>query len=103
MNAIFGLAVLRDDRFVGFDADARSRGYGYFVELDAIPVAKRLSVFGRYDHLRPTTLVGDNTLRGGTFGVIYDPVRYARVSFEYQRLGGAVTQDRYRIGWQFNF
>ena len=103
LNAIFGLAVLRDDRFVGVDADARSRGYGYFVELDAIPVAKRLSVFGRYDHLRPTTLVGDNTLRGGTFGVIYDPVRYARVSFEYQRLGGAVTQNRYRIGWQFNF
>lgn len=103
VNAIFGLALLRDDRFIGFDADTRSRGYGYFVELDAIPVSKRLSVFGRYDHLRPTTLVGDNTLRGGTFGVIYDPVRYARVSFEYQRLGGAVSEDRYRIGWQFNF
>lgn len=103
LNAIFGVAILRDDRFLGLDTSARSRGYGCFVELDAIPVSGRLGVFGRYDHLRPTTLVDDNTLRGGTFGVLYDPVRYARVSFEYQRLGGAITANRYRIGWQFNF
>jgi nitric oxide reductase subunit C len=103
LNAIFGLALLRDDRFIGLDTGMRSRGYGYFVELDAIPVSRRLSVFGRYDRLRPTTLVKENTLHGGTLGVIYDPVRYARVSFEYQRLGGATTADRYRIGWQFNF
>ena len=103
VNAIFGLSLLRDNRFLGVDAEQRSRGYGYFLELDTVPVAKRLSLFGRYDRLRPTTLVADNTLRGGTFGVIYDPVKYARVSFEYQRLDAAPTVNRYRIGFQLNY
>ena len=103
VNAIFGLSLLRDDRFLGIDEAGRSRGYGYFLELDTNPVAKRLSLFGRYDRLRPTTLVADNRLRGGTFGVIYDPVKYARVSFEYQRLEAAQAVNRYRIGFQLNY
>lgn len=103
VNAIFGLSFLRDSRFVGVGIEQRSHGYGYFLELDTIPVAKRLSVFGRYDQLRPTTLVAANTIRGGTLGVIYGPIRYARVSLEYQRLDGLQSVNRYRIGLQFNF
>ncbi len=103
VNAIFGLSFLRDNRFLGVDIEQRSHGYGYFLELDTIPVAKRLSLFGRYDQLRPTTLVASNTQRGCTFGVIFDPINYARVSFEYQRLAGLQTVNRYRIGLQFNF
>ncbi|MEW6213523.1 MAG: hypothetical protein AB1631_34830, partial [Acidobacteriota bacterium] len=104
VNAIFGISFLRDDRFLGVEADdRRSRGYGYFVEVDTIPVVDHLSLFARYDQLRPTTLVSDNTIRGGTFGVIYDVVKYARVSFEYQRLGLGFAVNRYRLGWQFNF
>lgn len=103
INAIFGFSFLRDSRFLGVDLEQRSRGYGYFVEVDTIPVAKHLSMFGRYDQLRPTTLISGNTLRGGTFGVLFDPVRYARVSFEYQRLEGLQTVNRYRIGFQFNY
>ena len=103
VNAIFGLSFLRDNRFLGIDTEQRSHGYGYFVEVDTIPVAKHLTMFGRYDQLRQTTLVAGNTLRGGTFGVLYDPVKYARVSFEYQRLDGLQTVNRYRIGFQFNY
>jgi mono/diheme cytochrome c family protein len=103
VNAIFGLSFLRDSRFLGVDVEQRSHGYGYFVEVDTIPVAKHLSMFGRYDQLRPTTLISGNTLRGGTFGVLFDPVKYARFSFEYQRLEGLQTVNRYRIGVQLNY
>lgn len=104
VNAIFGLSLLRDSRFLGVEEERGSRGYGYFVEVDTIPVVNRLSLFGRYDRLCPTTLVAGNTLRGGTFGAVFDPhPRYARVLFEYQRLGGVRAANNYRLGFQFNF
>ena len=103
VNAIFGISLLRDNRFLEADIEQRSRGYGYFLELDTIPVARHLSIFGRYDQLRPTTLLTGNTFHGGTLGVIYDPIKYARVSFEYQRLDLLETVNRYRIGFQLNF
>lgn len=103
-NAIFGMSFLRDNRFLGIEPeDKRGRGYGYFFEVDAIPIVDHLSLFARYDQLRPTILISDNTLRGGTAGVIYDFFKYARMSFEYQRLTGIQTTNRYRLGWQFNF
>jgi mono/diheme cytochrome c family protein len=103
LNIIFGAAVLRDSQFLGIDSDQRSRGFGCFLEADAIPVVNHLTVYGRYDQLRPTTLIPDNTLKGATFAVIYDFVKYARMSFEYQRQFGAQTGNVYRIGWQANF
>ncbi len=103
LNALFGVSFLRDERFFGLEAEQRSRGWGYFVELDTIPIIDHLSLFARYDQLRPTTLISDNTLRGGTFGVIFDPIKYGRMSFEYQRFGGVETANRFRIGWQLNF
>ena len=62
-----------------------------------------LSCFGRFDLLRPTTLVSGNIARAGPAGIIYDVVKYARVLLEYQRLGGVETANRFRIGWQLNF
>jgi hypothetical protein len=103
LNVIFGAAVLRDSQFLGIDSDQRSRGFGYFVEGDAIPIVNHLTVYGRYDQLRPTTLIPDSTFRGATFAVIYDFIKYARMSFEYQRQFGAQTGNVYRIGWQANF
>lgn len=100
---MFGVSLLRDQRFFGIDAEQRSRGWGDFVELDTIPVVNHLSLFARYDQLRPTTLAADNTLRGGTFGVLFDPIKYGRMSFEYQRLVNGQTANRFRIGWQLNF
>ena len=103
LNAMFGVSFLRDQRFFGIDAEQRSRGWGYFVELDTIPIVNHLSLFARYDQLRPTTLISDNTLRGGTFGVLFDPIKYGRMSFEYQRLVNGQTANRFRVGWQLNF
>ena len=103
LNAMFGVSYLRDERFFGLEAERRSRGWGYFFELDTIPIVNHLSLFARYDQLRPTTLLSDNTLRGGTFGVLFDPIKYGRMSFEYQRLSGPETANRFRIGWQLNF
>lgn len=103
VNAMFGVSLLHDERFFGVEAERRSRGWGYFVELDTIPVANHLSLFARYDQLRPTTLLSENTLRGGTFGILFDPFKYGRMSFEYQRLVNEQTANRFRIGWQLNF
>jgi mono/diheme cytochrome c family protein len=49
VNAIFGASVLRDDRFFGLETDQRSRGWGYFFEVDTIPIVDHLSLFARYD------------------------------------------------------
>lgn len=103
VNAMFGVSLLRDERVFGLDAERRSRGWGYFVELDTIPIVNHLSLFARYDQLRPTTLLSENTLRGGTFGILFDPIKYGRMSFEYQRLINGQTANRFRIGWQLNF
>lgn len=102
-NAIFGTEFLRDSQFLGINSNQRSRGFGYFVEGDAIPVVDHLTVYGRYDQLRPTTLISNDTFRGFTCAVIYDFVKYARMSFEYQHQFGALTGNVYRIGWQANF
>jgi mono/diheme cytochrome c family protein len=103
VNAMFGVSLLRDQRFFSIDAEQRSRGWGYFVELDTIPIVNHLSLFARYDQLRPTTLLSENTVRGGTFGILFDPIKYGRMSFEYQRLVNGQTTNRFRVGWQLNF
>jgi mono/diheme cytochrome c family protein len=102
-TAMFGLSFLRDSRFLGIDSIDRSHGYGYFIEVDTIPVKNHCSLFARYDQLRPTTLVSGNSARGGTVGVIYDLVRYARTLFEYQRVADQETSNVYRVGFQLNF
>lgn len=103
LNAIFGYSLLRDNRVIGIDSAGRSHGQGYFAEVDAVPIVGHLGCFGRYDQIRETSLLTGNTIRGGTVGVIYDPVRYARVLFEYQRVSKLEIPNRYTIGLQFNF
>ncbi len=105
INAIFGASLIRDSRFLGIteDGERKSRGHGIFFEVDGVLIPKHLSILGRYDQLRPTTLLRDNTARGLTTGVIFDPYRYARVSFEYQRLYGIERADRFTIRLQFNY
>ncbi len=39
----------------------------------------------------------------GPDGKTIIPIKYGRVSFEYQRFGGVEKADRFRIGWQLNF
>lgn len=105
VNAIFGASLLRDSRFLGLaeNVESKSRGQGLFFEVDAVMLPKHLSILGRYDQLRQTNLLSDNFLRGVTSGVIFDPYRYARLLFEYQRLYGFERADRFRISLQFNY
>ncbi|MCL4486677.1 MAG: cytochrome c [Chloroflexi bacterium] len=103
VNAIFGYSLLRDNRVLGVETDGRSHGQGYFAEIDAVPIVGHLGCYGRFDQIRETSLLSGNTIRGGTVGVIYDPVRYARVLFEYQHIGKLEIPNRYTIGLQFNF
>jgi mono/diheme cytochrome c family protein len=102
-TAMFGFSFLRDSRFLGIESDDRSHGYGYFIEVDTIPVKEHCSVFARYDQIRPTTLVSGNVAHGGTVGVIYDIVKYARALFEYRRIADQETSNFYRVGFQLNF
>lgn len=103
-TAMFGVSLLRDSRFLGIDSTARGHGYGYFIEVNTIPVKNHFALFARYDQIRPTTLVSGNVAHGGTAGVIYDVVKYARVLFEYQRVAADPdTSNFYRMGFQLNF
>ncbi len=105
VNAIFGASLLLDSRFLGLteNVESKSRGHGYFFELDTVVLPKHLSIFGRYDQLRQTNLQSGNTLRGLTTGILFDPYKYVRVVFEYQRLYGFERADRFKIGLQFNY
>lgn len=105
VNAIFGASLIRDNHILGITegGERKSLGNGFFFEVDAVLLPKHLSIFERYDQLRPTNLISDNTLRGSTTGVIFDPYRYARVSFEFQQFYGLERADRFKIGFQFNY
>ena len=102
-TAMFGFSFLRDKRFLGVESDDRSHGYGYFLEVDTIPVKDHFSVFARYDQIRPTSLVNGNLAHGGTVGAIYDIVKYARALFEFQRIADQERSNFYRVGFQLNF
>lgn len=105
LNAMFGVSFMRDSRFIGItpDGERKSHGNGFFFEIDAVLLPKHLTVFGRYDKLRQTNLLSDNAVHGAATGVVFDPYRYARFSFEYQRLYGTERSDRFTIRLQFNY
>lgn len=101
LNLIGGVTAFRDDRILDLP-QARSKGYGYFFEANWIPV-RRVGLLVRYDQLRPTTLIGNNTLRSETAAVIFDFTKYTRMLFEYQHAERFEPTNLYRIAWQLNF
>lgn len=107
LNLLGGVANLATRWTPPTSDPLRSNRWGFFVEAAAIPVADHLTVFARYDQLGGRGLFAPGLGRGLACGVILDPVKYGRFSFEYQRLfgdsAGRVPVGRYRIGWQFNF
>ncbi len=102
LNLISGVSFLRDNRLLESVTPEESRGYGYFLETDWIPV-RRLDVVGRFDQLRPTTLFGNNTARAESAQVLYDFAKYVRMSFEYQHRERSLPTNLYRLAWQLNF
>lgn len=103
LNTIFGISFLRDKQLLEVESDDRSHGYGFFAEVAAIPIVNHLTFYGRYDQLRPTTLVEENTIRAGTFGAIYDVVKYLRLAFEFRRVTNEETSNNYRFAVQLNY
>jgi len=102
LNLITGVAVLRDNRILAVEQPQSSHGYGYFLEANWIPV-RRLGLVARFDQLRPTTLLSNNTLRAETGSITYDFTKYTRVIFEYQHRERSLPTNLYRIGCQLNF
>lgn len=102
VNVIFGGSLLRDDRILDIESAGSSHGYGIFGEVNWIPI-RRLGLVARYDQLRPTILLDQNTSRAGTFEIIYDITKYTRISFEYQHGENFLPANSYRLGGQLNF
>jgi len=102
LNLIAEVALMRDNRLLDFEEPQQSRGYGFFIEGNWIPV-RRLGLLVRFDQFRPTTLLADNTVRAGTAAIICDFTKYTRMLFEYQRREQSVAMNLYRVGWQLNF
>lgn len=102
LNLISGVTLLRDNRLLGLEDPKRSRGYGFFLEANWIPV-RRLGLVARFDQLRATTRLSDNTVRAGMVAVVCDFTKYTRMLLEYQRQERSTPTNLYRVGWQFNF
>ena len=102
LNLISGVSFLRDNRLLDSVTPEQSHGYGFFVETNWIAV-KRLGVVTRFDQLRTTTLLSNNTLRAESGEILYDFTKYTRMSFEYQHRERSLPTNLYRIGWQLNF
>jgi hypothetical protein len=102
LNLVSGVSFLRDNRLLDSITPEQSHGYGFFLETNWIPV-RRLGVVGRFDQLRSTTLLSNNTIRAESAEVLYDFTKYTRMSFEYQHRERSSPTNLYRIGWQLNF
>jgi hypothetical protein len=91
VNIIYGSSLLRDGRFIDADSQKKSWGFGQFVEVDAFLIPSYLTAIARFDQLRPTNLIKDNTQFGATVGLALDvhgPRRSrGRITFDYQMIG----------------
>lgn len=102
LNLIAGVAALRDNQILALAQPQSSNGDGFFLEANWIPV-RRVGLVARFDQLRPTTLLSDNTLRAETGSIICDFTKYTRMTFEYQHRERSLPTNLYRIGWELNF
>ncbi len=84
INVIGGLTFGDDNHLVGGSPNLRSEDYGWYGELDAVPVFRHVGTYFRYDALRPTNLAS-GIMRAATVGTAIDVVKYARLQLEYER------------------
>jgi len=102
INVISGLTFGDDNQFAGGNPDIRSRNYGWYGELDAVPVYRHVGAYFRYDALRPTNLES-GIERAATLGTAIDIVKYARVQLEYERFDFFKPSNFYTIGFRLNY
>ncbi len=78
INIIGGLTFGDDSQLVGGNPNLRSQDYGWYGEVDAVPVFRHVGTYFRYDALRPTNLAS-GMMRAATVGTAIDVVKYARL------------------------
>jgi mono/diheme cytochrome c family protein len=102
INVISGLTFGDDNQLVGGNPNLRNQNYGWYAELDAMPVYRHVGAYFRYEALRPSNL--ENGIeRTATFGVTVDIMKYARVQLEYERFEFFKPSNFYTIGFRLNY
>jgi mono/diheme cytochrome c family protein len=102
LNIVSGLSYGNDNQLVGGNPNLRSENYGWYGELDAVPVYRHVGAYFRYDELRPSNLES-GTMRAETIGTAIDIVKYARVQLEYERFNYFKPSNFYTIGFRLNY
>jgi hypothetical protein len=102
INVISGLTFGDDNQLVGGNPNLRDQNYGWYAELDAMPVYRHVGAYFRYEALRPSNL--ENGIeRAATLGATFDIMKYARVQLEYERFDFFKPSNFYTIGFRLNY
>jgi mono/diheme cytochrome c family protein len=101
INVISGTTFGDDNQMVGGNPNLRNQSYGWYAELDAVPVYRHVGTYFRYDAVRPTNLEG-GLMRAATVGTAIDIVKYARIQLEYERFDYFRASNFYTIGFRLN-
>jgi len=102
INVISGLTFGDDNQLVGGNPNLRNQNYGWYAELDAVPVYRHVGAYFRYEALRPSNLE-HGIERAETVGTAIDIVKHARVQFEYERFDFFKPSNFYTIGFRLNY
>ena len=102
INVITGLTFGDGNQLVGGAPNLRNQNYGWYAELDAMPVYRHVGAYFRYEALRPSDL--ENGIeRAATVGTAIDIMKYARVQLEYERFDCFKPSHFYTIGFRLNY
>ena len=102
VNVISGLTFGDDNQLVGGNRNLRNQNYGWYAELDALPVYRHVGAYFRYEALRPSNL--ENGIeRAATVGTAIDIMKYARIQLEYERFDYFKPSNVYIIGFRLNY
>jgi mono/diheme cytochrome c family protein len=102
INLISGLTFGDDNQLVGGNPNIRSQNYGWYAELDAMPVYRHVGTYFRYEELRPSN-IETGIERAATVGTAIDIMKYARVQLEYERFDFVKPSNFYTIGFRLNY
>jgi mono/diheme cytochrome c family protein len=106
VNVIGGLSFGDDNQLVGGTPNLRSENYGWYGEVDTVPLYRHLGAYFRYDALRGSNLQSSplsSMMRAATVGTTVNVTKYARVQLEYERFDFFGPSNFYTISFRLNF
>ena len=106
LDILGGLSFGDDNQLVGGTPNLRSESYGWYGEVDTVPLYRHIGAYFRYDALRPSNLQSSPQsamMRSATVGTTIDVTKYARVQLEYQRFDFFAASNFYTISFRLNF